>query len=57
MAQAGAVEAMSRNAQAGAEKHKASVGLALATAPDETGRISNCASGGSGHGGGSGSRQ
>ena len=29
--------ALSRNAQARAEKHKASVGLALATAPAETG--------------------
>ena len=57
MAQAGAVEALSRNAQAGAEKHRASVGLALATTPAETGRSSNGAGGGSGHGGGSDSQQ
>ena len=32
MAQAGAAEALSRNAQAGAEKHIALAGLALVTA-------------------------
>ena len=37
-------------AQAGAEEHRASVGLALATAPVETGRSSNGTGGGSGHG-------
>ena len=49
MAQAGAEDALSRNAQAGAEKHRASAGLALATAPAETGRSSNGAGGGFGH--------
>ena len=37
-------------AQDGAEEHRASAGLALATAPEVTGRSSNGTGGGSGHG-------